>query len=458
MAEILQEHIEMNGQNAAPLELRIEDVGDLDSVLRGYYLSQIKKLEKRSDRKDARKLIENHLVLPKSRQRTSKDAAFIREKLGIEPLLLEKLENSRLIRRISKRGNNPIYEISHDTLVEPILAGKREREAIALFLGRIWKWALAFLILWFLFGMIVESCFQVIPHPLDEPQKVNIDLGKKMFSPNDGNTSFTIPIGPLVSENEIDTNDSLYFTLRLDAIDKEVLAKSRGGTGNDTVPIYLTKPIEVPISAENPEEYHSFPNLVVPLTVLAGEDGKEPRQIYGQLIGSVKLNFEEIGGTRGMENKRLSKSEINMRLDTTVKAETAEKMVPLKKDLMLSDLFESEDDKNKIRNTLGDRPLKLNYNLQLQPADYTPPPPKTKYVSVQGIEVQYSDGTRRFISPGEDGSGARGAVIGTHTVANGETLFGIAKRYNTTADEIKRLNNLRGNSISVGQELKIPLR
>ena len=87
MAEIIQEHIEMNGHDAAPLELRIEDVGNLDSVLRGYYLSQIKKLEKRSDRKNARKLIENHLVLPKSRQRTSKDAAFIREKLGIEPLL-----------------------------------------------------------------------------------------------------------------------------------------------------------------------------------------------------------------------------------------------------------------------------------------------------------------------------------------------------------------------------------
>ena len=126
--------------------------------------------------------------------------------------------------------------------------------------------------------------------------------------------------------------------------------------------------------------------------------------------------------------------------------------------MMLSDLFESEEDKNKIRNTLGDRPLKLNYNLQLQPADYTPPPPKTEYVSVQGIEVQYSDGTRRFISPGEGGEGARGAVIGVHKVANGETLFRIAKRYNTTAEEIKRLNNLQGNSISVGQELKIPLR
>ncbi|MEZ5043681.1 MAG: hypothetical protein R2828_27540 [Saprospiraceae bacterium] len=73
------------------LALEMADVGNLDAVLREYYLNQIKSLEKRKDRKLARQLLENHLVLPKSRQRTSKDAAYIKEILGIDYSLLEKL-------------------------------------------------------------------------------------------------------------------------------------------------------------------------------------------------------------------------------------------------------------------------------------------------------------------------------------------------------------------------------
>ena len=44
----------------------------------------------------------------------------------------------------------------------------------------------------------------------------------------------------------------------------------------------------------------------------------------------------------------------------------------------------------------------------------------------------------------------------THTVVNGETLFRISQTYGTSVDEIKRLNNLSGNSVVVGQKLKVP--
>ncbi len=37
-----------------------------------------------------------------------------------------------------------------------------------------------------------------------------------------------------------------------------------------------------------------------------------------------------------------------------------------------------------------------------------------------------------------------------------DTLYSIAKRYNTTVDTIKSLNNLPSNMLSVGQVLKIP--
>ena len=42
-----------------------------------------------------------------------------------------------------------------------------------------------------------------------------------------------------------------------------------------------------------------------------------------------------------------------------------------------------------------------------------------------------------------------------HIVKEKETLYGIAKKYNLTVDELKHLNGLDSNSIKVGQELKI---
>lgn len=43
----------------------------------------------------------------------------------------------------------------------------------------------------------------------------------------------------------------------------------------------------------------------------------------------------------------------------------------------------------------------------------------------------------------------------THHVQQGDTLYNISKRYNTTVDELKRLNNLSSNDISIGQVLRV---
>ena len=44
----------------------------------------------------------------------------------------------------------------------------------------------------------------------------------------------------------------------------------------------------------------------------------------------------------------------------------------------------------------------------------------------------------------------------TYTVVSGDSLYSIAKKYNTTVDAIKDLNNLSSNLLSIGQTLKIP--
>lgn len=48
-------------------------------------------------------------------------------------------------------------------------------------------------------------------------------------------------------------------------------------------------------------------------------------------------------------------------------------------------------------------------------------------------------------------------IIGdVYVVIPGDTLYSIARKYNTTVDEIINLNNLDSTNLSVGQELKIP--
>lgn len=43
----------------------------------------------------------------------------------------------------------------------------------------------------------------------------------------------------------------------------------------------------------------------------------------------------------------------------------------------------------------------------------------------------------------------------THTVRTGETLFSISREYNITVDELRRWNNIRNNTIIVGQRLVV---
>lgn len=47
-------------------------------------------------------------------------------------------------------------------------------------------------------------------------------------------------------------------------------------------------------------------------------------------------------------------------------------------------------------------------------------------------------------------------VENTYVVKRGDTLYSIARMYNTTVNELRRINNLNNNIISIGQTLNIP--
>jgi LysM repeat protein len=74
-----------------------------------------------------------------------------------------------------------------------------------------------------------------------------------------------------------------------------------------------------------------------------------------------------------------------------------------------------------------------------------------------------SPGGKRTVasSPGAAGAGGTPAAGGTeqgyeHVVEKGQTLSAIAKAYNTTVDAIKKSNNLKNDTVYIGQKLFIP--
>lgn len=80
--------------------------------------------------------------------------------------------------------------------------------------------------------------------------------------------------------------------------------------------------------------------------------------------------------------------------------------------------------------------------------------------SVQSL-IEINDLIDTSIYPGQillvidDGENNPGQMI-YYTVVSGDNLYNIAKKYNTTVAEIKRYNNLNSNFLSIGQKLKIP--
>lgn len=69
--------------------------------------------------------------------------------------------------------------------------------------------------------------------------------------------------------------------------------------------------------------------------------------------------------------------------------------------------------------------------------------------SGQKLRVKKAEG-------GEPETESQPSGVQTHTVAPGETLFRISQTYHISVDDIKKVNNMSGNSVMVGQKLKIP--
>lgn len=99
----------------------------------------------------------------------------------------------------------------------------------------------------------------------------------------------------------------------------------------------------------------------------------------------------------------------------------------------ISKKFNTTVEQIKKDNNLSNNDLSIGQNLKIQVGE--------EYV---GIEECYGEGYSNL-----------GKKYIEHTVKKGDDLYSIAKNYSTTVDEIKSLNNLDSNNLTIGQILKV---
>ncbi|MFT5619447.1 MAG: hypothetical protein ACI85I_002693, partial [Arenicella sp.] len=105
-----------------------DDLGNMEDIYQNYYDNQIRKIDNPVDRQLARRLIEEDMIFDEEERRLSIYEGQIFSK-GVNRELLEKLTDTHLIRAEPSPEGGFSYEISHDTLVPPILKSKQERVA-----------------------------------------------------------------------------------------------------------------------------------------------------------------------------------------------------------------------------------------------------------------------------------------------------------------------------------------
>ncbi len=104
------------------------ELGDPKEVFENYYDNQIKSLGNESEQLAARQLIEEGLIFEEEERRLSIYEGQIYRQYDISEDLLEKLVNTHLIRREPSMKGGYTYELSHDTLVSPVLKAKEKRK------------------------------------------------------------------------------------------------------------------------------------------------------------------------------------------------------------------------------------------------------------------------------------------------------------------------------------------
>ncbi|MEL7120098.1 MAG: ATP-binding protein [Bacteroidota bacterium] len=125
--QYLCEHAEQVVQKTGSTTLTKEELGDFSQLFSNYYNNKIAEVGNPTEQKKARKLLEDGLLFQNVRLSVLERQVTDRKGFNVPLPIVQELENIRLI-RAERREDQTFYEITHDTLVAPILESKNERK------------------------------------------------------------------------------------------------------------------------------------------------------------------------------------------------------------------------------------------------------------------------------------------------------------------------------------------
>ena len=107
----------------------------MDAILQNFYLDTIKTLPARRDRRRARRLCEVGLLNAVGRRKSLDEEDVVRD-YKVRPPILARLENKRLLRKEPRLGAF-YYELSHDSLAQPVMNSRHWGLPKLVFIGLV---------------------------------------------------------------------------------------------------------------------------------------------------------------------------------------------------------------------------------------------------------------------------------------------------------------------------------
>lgn len=126
--QILCEYVERKlVQERGKTKILKSDLANPQKILEDYYLDKIAEIENKDEQLAVRRLIEEGLVFEEEERRLSLYEGQIESSYGVTKPLLDQLVATHLIRAEPSLRGGYTYELSHDTLVIPVLKAKALR-------------------------------------------------------------------------------------------------------------------------------------------------------------------------------------------------------------------------------------------------------------------------------------------------------------------------------------------
>ena len=220
--------------------------------------------------------------------------------------------------------------------------------------------------------------------------------------------------------------DSLYLISKQTNTSVDNIKKENNLVSNT---LQIGQILEIPEASTSTKRYFSY-------TVKSGDNLYQIARKYGTTLQEIK-NLNNLVSNLLSVGQTL-KIPITIEEDTTITIPEYEIYTVKKGDSLYTIAKKFNTTVNEIMktNSLGSTTLSINQQLKI----------KTKSSNLTTVLECIGDPNLYEVKE----------ETTTYIVKKGDSLYLIAKRFNTTVNEIIKLNNLKSTSLSINQELKIP--